>query len=139
MNVRPARPVCIRVGGEGGVGGGTKHAAKIHSATDIAENPLDRSPVNVSRSMHMKTHLLHGILDLRSSQSEVLESTNDRLIESSIRSRRTIRGRKLGLRINRRSGGLAIKHVGALQELMSVLPLMKEEAIRTCATSTPRK
>ena len=61
-----------------------KHDAKIHSATDIAENPLDGSPVNVSGGMHMKTHLLHDILDLRSSQSEVLESTNDRPIESSI-------------------------------------------------------
>ena len=103
-----------------------KRDAKIHSATCIAENPLDGSPVNVLRSMHMKTHLLHGILDLRLSQSKVLKSTNDRPIESSIRSRRTICGKKLGLRINRRSGGLAVKHAGALQELMSVLPLMKE-------------
>ena len=79
----------------------------------------------------MKTHLLDDILDLRSSQSEVLESTNDRPIESSIRSRRTIRCRKLGLRINRRSGGLAVKHAGALQELVSILLLMKEEAIRS--------
>ena len=62
MSVRAARLVCIGVGGEGGVGGGMKRDAKIHSATDIAENPLDRSPVNVSRSMHMKTHLLNNIL-----------------------------------------------------------------------------
>lgn len=108
-----------------------KRDAKIHSATDIAENLLDGNPMNVERSMHMKTHLLHGILDLRSSQSEVLESTNDRPIKSNIGSRRTIRDRKLGLRINKRSGGLAVKHAGALEELMSVLPLMKEEAIRT--------
>ena len=79
----------------------------------------------------MKTHLLHDILDLWSSQSEVMQSTNDRPVESSIRSRRTIHGRKLGLRINRRSSGLAVKHAGALRELMSVLSLMKEEAIRT--------
>ena len=79
----------------------------------------------------MKAHLLHGILDLRSSQSEVLESTNDRPIEDSIRSRRTIRGRKLGLHITRSSGGLAVKHAGTLEELVSVLSLMKEEAIRT--------
>ena len=108
-----------------------KRDTKIHSATDIAENPLDGSPVNVSRSMHMKTHLLHDILKLRSSQSEVLESTNDRPIESSIRSRITIHGRKLGLHINTRSGGLAVKHAGTLEELVSILSLMKEEAIRT--------
>ena len=71
-----------------------KRDAKMHSATDIAKNPLDGSPVNVSRSMHMKTHLLHGILDLWSSQSEVLESTNDRPVQGNIRSRRTIRGRE---------------------------------------------
>ena len=76
-SVRTARPICIGVDGEGGVGGGVKRDAKIHSATDIAENPLNGSPMNVARSMHMKTHLLHGILDLRSSQSEVLESTNN--------------------------------------------------------------
>ena len=74
----------------------------------------------------MKTHLLYGILNLRLSQSEILESTNDGPVECSIRSGRTIRGRELGLHINRRSGGLAVKHAGALQELMSVLPLMKE-------------
>ena len=61
-----------------------KRDAKIHSATDIAENPLDGSPVNVSRSMHMKTHLLHGLLELQSSQSEVLESTDDRPVEGII-------------------------------------------------------
>ena len=61
MSVKAARPICIGVGGEGGVGGGVKRDAKIDSATNIAENLLDDSPVNVSRSMHMKTHLLHGI------------------------------------------------------------------------------
>lgn len=79
----------------------------------------------------MEKHLLDDILDLWSSQSELLESTNNRPVESSIRSRRTIRGIKLGLRINRRGGGLVVKHASVLQELMSVLPLMKKEAIRT--------
>ena len=84
MSVRAANPVCIGVGGEGSFGRGGECDAKVHSATDIVENPLDDSPVDVSRSMHMKTHLLHDILDLRSSQSEVLESTNDRPVECSI-------------------------------------------------------
>ena len=79
----------------------------------------------------MKTHLLYGVLNLWSSQSEILESTNNGPVECSIRSRRTIHGRELGLRINRCSGGLAVKHASTIQELMSVLPLMKKEAIRT--------
>ena len=51
-----------------------KRDSKIHSATNVAENPLDSGPVNVPRSMHMKKHLLDVILDLRSSQIELLRA-----------------------------------------------------------------
>ena len=131
MSVRAARLVCIGVGSEGGVRGGVKCDAKVHSATDIAENPLDGSPVNVSRSMHMEANLLNCVLKLRSSESEVLESTNNGPVEASIRSGSTISSRELGLRVDRSGGRFAVKHSSTVEELMSVLPLMKKETIRT--------
>ena len=76
----------------------------------------------------MKAHLLNSVLKLRTSKSEVLKSTNNKPVEGSIRSRRTIRGRKLGLRINWRSGRLAVKHARSLQKLVGVLLLVQEEA-----------
>jgi hypothetical protein len=54
---------------------------KVHSATDVAENPFHRSPVRITRGMHMETHLLNGILQLRASMSEIPKSAGDRPIE----------------------------------------------------------
>ena len=72
----------------------------------------------------MKADLLNRILKLRSSESDVLKSTNSGLVESNIRSRRTISSRELGLRINMRGRGFAVKHPNTVKELMSILPLI---------------
>jgi hypothetical protein len=58
-----------------------EHQTKVHSTTDLAENPFHRSPVRITRGMHMETHLLNGILQLRASMSEKLESVDDAPIE----------------------------------------------------------
>lgn len=79
----------------------------------------------------MEAHLLNSILELRSGKCEVLKSTNNRPVEGSIRSRRPICGGELGLRIDRRGRGFAIKHPSAVKKLMSILPLVKKEVIRT--------
>ena len=109
---------------------GVEHEAEVHGAADILKDPLHRGLVSVAWSMHMEAHLLNSILQLRPGESEVLESTNNGPVERSIRGRRTISGRELGLRIDRRSRGFAVKHPGAVKELTGVLPLVKEEAPR---------
>jgi hypothetical protein len=82
-------------------------------------------------SMHVKAHLLNNILHLRPSESEILQGANNEPIERSIRCWRTISGRELGLRVDRSGHRVAIKHPSAIQKLMSILPLMKKETIRT--------
>ena len=79
----------------------------------------------------MEAHLLNSILEIRSGESEVLKRTHDGPVERGVRRRRAIRGRKLGLRIDRRGEGAAVKHTGAIEELVSILLLMKKEAIRS--------
>jgi hypothetical protein len=78
----------------------------------------------------MKTHLLNNILQLRLCKCKVLKSTNNRTIERSIRSRGPIRGRELGLRVDSRGCGFAIKHPSTIKELKSIPSLVKKEAIR---------
>jgi hypothetical protein len=50
---------------------------EIHGTTNIAEYPLDRSPMRIPRSVHVKAHLLNSILKLGASQGEVLQGTDD--------------------------------------------------------------
>ena len=75
--------------------------------------------------------MLDSILQLRSGKSKVLQGTDDGAIERCIRSRRTISRGQLGLRVDGSRRWFAIKHSSALEKLMGVLPLMKEEACRT--------
>lgn len=79
----------------------------------------------------MKTDLLESVLDLWKFLCEVLQSANNRAIEQNIRNRRTGSGGELGLRVDTRGRGFAMKHPSMVKKLMSILPLMKEEAIRT--------
>src|SRR4051794_28694320 len=46
-----------------------------------------------------------------------------------MRGQGTICGGELGLRVDRRGRGFAIKHTGAVQEIVGILALMKEEAV----------
>ena len=55
--------------------------AEAHGATNIAEDPLDRSPMRIPRSMHVKAHLLDSILQLGAGQGEVLQGTDDGAIK----------------------------------------------------------
>jgi hypothetical protein len=63
--------------------------------------------------------------------SKVLESADDGPIKQRIRGRRAISSGELGLRVNMRGHRMAIKHPSTVKELMSILPLMKKEPIRT--------
>jgi hypothetical protein len=79
--------------------------------------------MSVTRSVHVKAHLLNSVLKVRPRQGEVLKTTNDGAIEGSIGRRRALNGGYLGLRVDRRGSGLAVEHAGALQLLMRILLL----------------
>ena len=76
----------------------------------------------------MEAHLLDSILNIRTRQGEVLESTNDAAVEGSVERRRALDGRQLSLCVDRRGSRLAVKHAGSLQKLVGILLLMQEEA-----------
>ena len=78
----------------------------------------------------METHLLDSILKIRSGESQVLKSADNRPVEWSIRRRRTLKSRNLGLRVNRSSNRMAVEHASVLKKLMGILLLMKKETVR---------
>jgi hypothetical protein len=61
-HVGAAGPVRIRVGDDVCVGGGVQRKTKVQGAADVAEYPLHQSPMSITGSVHMETHLLNGIL-----------------------------------------------------------------------------
>lgn len=79
----------------------------------------------------MKAHLLNSVLQLGTSERQVLQGTNDGPVEGGIRGWRSVSSGELDLRIHVSSRGLAVKHAGAVKVLMSRLPLVEEEAIGT--------
>jgi hypothetical protein len=98
-----------------------EHQPKVHSATDVAENPFHRSPVRVTRGMHMETHLLDDILQLWASMSEVLKSTNNRPIEGRVRGRSTITSGELGLRVDGCTHKMTVKHANDTSPTISII------------------
>jgi hypothetical protein len=76
--------------------------------------------------MHVEADLLHGVLQLRESERQVLQGTNNGAIVGCIRSRRSIGSGELGFRVDRSGRGGAIKHPNVLKNIASVLVLMEE-------------
>ena len=76
----------------------------------------------------MKAHLLDSVLNVRTRQREVLNSTDDGAVKGSVRRRRTLDGGHLSLCVDERGSRLAVKHARSLQKLVGVLLLVQEEA-----------
>ena len=66
--VGAACPIGVRVGDDVRGGGGVERETEVHGTTNVAEDPLDRSPMRIPRSVHVKVHLLNSILQLGASQ-----------------------------------------------------------------------
>jgi hypothetical protein len=86
--------------------------------------------------MHVEAHLLDGIGDVRSSEDEVLQCPGKAPVAGRIGYRGTDDG-DLALRVHRGHAGLALGHASALEEVDSVLPLVKEHALGTTLDGDP--
>src|SRR6185312_4178782 len=80
--------------------------------------------------MHMETDLLDSVGEVRSGESEVLQSAGQTPVGSRISHRITQISRQLRLSVDRSGAGLAINHPSPLQNIECVLPLVKEKTRR---------
>jgi hypothetical protein len=95
----------------------------LQSAMDIPKNPLDKSEMRCTRSMHMKTDLMHNIGNVRSGKGEILKCTSQTSILSSVRQELALGVRKLRLSINRSSCRVAVSHASTLKNIHGILAL----------------
>jgi hypothetical protein len=82
--------------------------------------------MRVSGVVHMQAYLLNSIDDIRTSESEILQSTSDTAVVSRIRHRRTISSRQLGVSVHRSAAGLAVAHASVVEDIQQLLSLRKK-------------
>jgi hypothetical protein len=76
--------------------------------------------------VHMETDLLQGVGDVWPGEGEVLKGTGKTPVAGGVRDWVTCGLRELGLRVDWGGAGLAVTHLGSLQNVKSVLSLVKE-------------
>jgi hypothetical protein len=89
------------------------------------EEAFESHKVGLSGVVHMETDLLHDIGDVRPSEGEVLKSTGKTPVPGGVLDWVTLGLRELCLRVDLGRAGLAGNHLGPLQNVKSVLPLVK--------------
>jgi hypothetical protein len=82
------------------------------------------------RVVHVEAHLLDRVEDVRPGEGEILESPGQAAVgcQAADRGDTHVEG-DLGLSVNRCGAGLAVTHTSALNDVSSVLALVKEEAV----------
>jgi hypothetical protein len=78
----------------------------------------------------MKSDLLNGICEVRPGENEVLQGTGKIPVGSRISHGITQISRQLRLSVDRSGAWLAISHLSPLQNIKSILPLVKKKARR---------
>ena len=78
----------------------------------------------------METDLLNSVGEVRPGEGEVLQSAGQTPVSSRIIHRSTQISRQLRLSVEWSGAGLAISHPSPLQNIESVLPLVKEKTRR---------
>jgi len=87
----------------------------------------------------VKTDLLNSIGEVRPGEGEVLQDTGKTPVGSRISHWITHISRQLRLSVDWSGAGLAISHPSPLQDIESILPLMKEKARRARLNSNTQE
>jgi hypothetical protein len=85
--------------------------------------------MGLSRGVHMQAHLLDGVADVGPREGEVLERAGQAPVRHYVGDRGAVVLRELRLSVDRRGAGLAVGHASPLQDVDSVLTLVKEETL----------
>jgi hypothetical protein len=97
----------------------------VDGAPEVAEEALESREVGLPGVVHMETDLLHGVGDVQPGESEVLKGTDKTPVPDGVLDWATLGLRELRLCVDWGGAGLAVNHLGPLQNVKSVLPLVK--------------
>jgi hypothetical protein len=100
----------------------------VDGAPEVAEEALESREVGLLGVVHMETDLLHGVGDVQPGEGEVLKGTGKTPVAGGVPDWVTRGLRELGLRVDCGGAGLAVTHMDPLQNVKSVMSLVKEES-----------
>jgi hypothetical protein len=100
-----------------------------HHPTNVVKNPLDETPVYITRRMHVKAHLVDSVGDIRSCEHQVLQGADDTMVECSISGRLASGGKRFRLGVDWCGRRLAIHHASAIEDISGVGGLMEMETM----------
>jgi hypothetical protein len=100
---------------------GGKHALQV------AQDPFEQGQMWLARVVHEKAHLLNRVGQIRASQRDVLESTDDAPVHGRVGDWSTNNQRDLGMSVNRGRRGVTLGHTCMLKKLDGVLSLGQED------------
>jgi hypothetical protein len=66
-----------------------------HHPANVVKNPLDKTPVYITRRMHVKAHLVDSVGDIRSCEHQVLQGADDTMVECSITLQETAKSTRI--------------------------------------------
>jgi hypothetical protein len=118
-------PVSVGVDDQLGGGRPVKKQPVVDGAREVAEEALESREVGLPGVVHMETDLLHDVGDVRPGKVEVLKSTSKTPVPGGVLDWVTLGLRELRLRVDWGRARLAVNHLGPLQNVKSVLPLVK--------------
>jgi hypothetical protein len=98
----------------------------VDGSPEVAEEALESREVGLPGVVHMETDLLHVVGDVRPGESEVLKGAGKTPVAGGVLDWVTRGLRELGLCVDWGGAGLAVTHLGPLQNVKSVLSLVKE-------------
>jgi hypothetical protein len=102
----------------------------VEGTLEVPEDALHNREMRLTRVVHVEAHLLDRVGNVRSGEGEVLESPSQVVVDSRVVDGCPhVRG-DLGLSVDRRGAGLTATHVSMLKNVLSILAMMEEEAIR---------
>ena len=111
----------------------------IKCALDVSENLKNSSIMDRTKGVHELTNHTHGMWNIRVSDSEINQTTNQLTITSSIWYRFTIQGRELGILFQGSGNSFVVCDIGVKEKVRSIFSLGKIVSIRGWGNLKPKK
>jgi hypothetical protein len=116
----------------------TKKQAVVEGALEVPKDALHDRVMGLTGVVYVEAHLLDCVGNVGPGEGEVLESPNQVAVGSQVADGGPHVGGDLGLSVDRRGAGLAVARAGTLEDIPSILALVKRSSDRG-STKMPRK
>jgi hypothetical protein len=129
-SVRTTGSISISVDDEVRRRGAAKEQAVVEGALEVPKDALRDREMGLTGVVHVEAHLLDRVGNVRPGEGEVLESPSQAAVGSRVADEGPHVGGDLDLSVDQRGAELAVAHASTLKDILSILALVEEEAVR---------